>query len=123
VNRNVRKEFFQPKAPLGIEEIERRLHSRFPINVPVQLVSRQSKKIVAGIAKNIGVGGCYVDTSETFPAGTLVEFSLKCGDNIFRTRARVTYSLTCTGIGMGVAFTENDLPDWLTRMDGDFGCK
>jgi hypothetical protein len=121
VKRNVRQDFYQPKLQLEVKEIERRRRSRFPVNLPAELVNRESKKMVTGMAKNIGIGGCYIDTPDTFPAGTLVDFSLKSEHHTFRTRARVTYFSTFKGLGMGVAFTETDLPDWLERMEGDPG--
>src|SRR4051812_41386681 len=110
--RNIREEFFSPKT-ISTDEIDRRLHSRFPCDVPVELFDRQLKKRVKGTAKNVGLGGCYVESANTLAAGTLVEFAMVFEGYVFRCEARVTYSSTCTGVGMGVAFMENNLPDWL----------
>jgi PilZ domain len=55
----------------------------------------------------LGLGGCYVDSLNPFPAGTLVELRILRDQGIFKTQAKVVY---CDSrFGMGLAFTEMTL--------------
>lgn len=52
----------------------------------------------------LGLGGCYVDSLNPFPEGTLVELLILRDQGVFETHAKVVY---CDPrFGMGLAFTE-----------------
>jgi hypothetical protein len=52
----------------------------------------------------LGLGGCYVDTLNPFPEGSLVRLKITRDDATFQTKARVAYAQS--SFGMGIAFTE-----------------
>jgi PilZ domain len=98
------------------QRIDRRRHLRLLVDVPAELTNQKSKRRVTGIATNIGAGGCYIQASDTFRAGTRADLLLKFDGKTFHCRAIVTHAMTCTGIGMGVAFAEANLFDWLAQL-------
>jgi hypothetical protein len=52
----------------------------------------------------VGLGGCYIDSLNPFPEGTLVQLRILRDEGVFETNARVAY---CDPrFGMGLAFTE-----------------
>jgi hypothetical protein len=60
-------------------------------------------RLSARIAE-LGLGGCYVDSLNPFPEGTLVGLRIFRDQGVFETQAKVVY---CDpGFGMGLAFTE-----------------
>jgi hypothetical protein len=68
----------------------------------------------------VGLGGCYVDSLNPFPEGTLVKVKLLRDCGVFKTKAKVVY---CdAGFGMGLAFTDmtpdqrSVLETWLTEI-------
>ena len=52
----------------------------------------------------LGLGGCYLDTLNPFPEGTLVQLRILRDAGVFESKAKVVYS--DRGCGMGLAFTE-----------------
>jgi hypothetical protein len=54
---------------------------------------------------DIGTGGCYVETTEPFPAGTAVDIVVRTQD--MKLRVRGTVQAMHRGFGMGVRFTLN----------------
>lgn len=68
----------------------------------------------------IGLGGCYIDSLNPFPAGTLVHLRILRDQGVFETEAKVVYS--DPRFGMGLAFAESKpehrslLEAWLTEL-------
>ncbi|MGA8143119.1 MAG: PilZ domain-containing protein [Candidatus Acidiferrales bacterium] len=85
----------------------------------IELGSGSSAKLSARISE-LGLGGCYVDTLNPFPEGTLVHLRILRDGGVFETKARVAYS--DGRFGMGLAFTEmtpnqrSILENWLTEL-------
>jgi len=75
---------------------------------------------LTGRVTEISRYGCYVDTLNTFPVGTLLHLEISCDQGKFNTKARIVY--IHAGIGMGIAFTdtaENQmrvLESWLSAL-------
>src|SRR5216683_3186564 len=69
--------------------------------------------------RDLSQQGCYVDTSDALPLGTVTEVRIKKGAQRFEARARVVYSRA--GKGMGLVFTAIDaerlrtLETWLAE--------
>jgi hypothetical protein len=68
----------------------------------------------------IGMGGCYVDTLNPLPEGTLVDLLILRDQGVFEAKAKVVY---CDpNFGMGLAFTEmtrdqrSVLEEWLAEI-------
>jgi hypothetical protein len=59
---------------------------------------------LSGRTSEIGLGGCYVDTLNPFPEGTLVALRILRDQGVFEAKAKVVYCHP--RFGMGLAFTE-----------------
>jgi len=83
---------------------DRRANLRVSIRVRVKLF-KGGGLAVSGWARNISLGGLFVETEQTFPAGSecLLEFPIRDGRRIHTLKplARVAWS---TGNGMGLEF-------------------
>jgi len=53
----------------------------------------------------LGLNGCYIDTLELFPVGTLVHLRILKDNGVFETSGRVLYCHP--GIGMGIVFVDS----------------
>ena len=79
-----------------------------------------SGTLLSGRTSELGLGGCYVDSLNPFPEGTLVGLRILRDRGVFETKAKVVY---CDPrFGMGLAFTEMTreqrslLETWLTEI-------
>jgi hypothetical protein len=99
---------------------KRRAVRRCPLVASAEVTDLRSATLLSGRSSEVGLGGCYVDSLNPFPEGTLVEVKLLRDCGVFETKAKVVY---CdAGFGMGLAFT-NMTPDqrslletWLTEI-------
>jgi hypothetical protein len=63
-----------------------------------------SGALLSARTSELGLGGCYIDSLNPFPEGTLVGLRIVRDQGAFETKARVAY---CDPrFGMGLAFTE-----------------
>lgn len=83
--------------------VELRRYQRAPIDVPVEFVAKGSAERVAGRAKDISVGGMYVETPAPLPFGadSVVHLTLPGQKSPFALPAIVRW---LNGQGMGVQF-------------------
>jgi PilZ domain-containing protein len=79
-----------------------------------------SGTVLAGRTSELGLGGCYVDSLNPFPEGTVVGLRILRDQGVFESKAKVVY---CDpNFGMGLAFTEMTLDQrsvleaWLTEI-------
>jgi hypothetical protein len=63
----------------------------------------------------LGVGGCYIETLNVLPDGTLVEVRILRDQGVFESKAKVVY--THSNFGMGLAFTDTT-PEQRTLLEG-----
>lgn len=102
---------------------ERRKHSRYPFTATVETVEAKSQTRIQGRTSDLSRGGCYVDTINSLPAGSLVKICLTKGTRSFESQAEVVYSLA--GMGMGVKFTDTDpkqfwtVEKWVAELNGE----
>jgi len=114
-----------PSLQVTTDQLERRRHTRFPASVSAEVIDTKSRARVTGRATDLGAGGCYMDTLNTFPGGTQVEVFLRCEGRTFHCHAIVTYTVSRGGVGMGLAFTETapdqeaSLLDWVKQLGGE----
>ena len=68
----------------------------------------------------LGLGGCYIDVSNPFPEGTLVQLRILKGHGVFETKAKVVYCHPKCGMGLAFAKItpeqQSILEDWLTEF-------
>jgi hypothetical protein len=102
------------------EPAKRRSVRRCPLVASVEVTELSSGTRLLGRSSELGLGGCYVDSLNPFPEGTLVELKILRDRGVFETKARVAY---CDQrFGMGLAFTDMTsdqrslLEAWLTEI-------
>jgi hypothetical protein len=84
----------------------------------VEVTESRSGARLRGYMTDLGTQGCYVQTSNPFPVGTLVRLRLVNGRGSLETAARVCHSQPT--LGMGLAFLELKF-DQLIALEGWVG--
>jgi len=98
-------------------EEERRRAPRFPFIAAREVLDENSGSLLSIRVSDLSLNGCYLDTINPFPDGTLVHVKIFTDSNRFEAPATVVYFHT--HLGMGVAFRELDsthltvLQNWL----------
>src|SRR5258708_33752141 len=88
-------------APAGAD---RRTHPRYEFIAAGEVVAAESGARIETRVRDVSQQGCYVDTSDALPLGTVTGVRITKGAQLFEARARVVYSRA--GKGMGLGFTE-----------------
>jgi hypothetical protein len=77
---------------------------RCPLVASAEVTELGSGTVLSGRTSELALGGCYVDSLNPFPEGTLVGLRILRDQGVFETKAKVVY---CDpSFGMGLAFTE-----------------
>src|SRR6266478_9371872 len=87
-------------APTGAD---RRIHPRYEFTAAVEVLAADSGARIETRVRDLSQQGCYVDTSDALPLGTVTDVRVKKGAQLFEARARVVYSRATKG--MGLVFT------------------
>src|SRR5277367_6418742 len=95
----------------AVQEAERRGAERHMFTAGAEVVELKSGARFCTRTTDLGPGGCFVDTTVPFPAGSKVRVTLQKGKTTFQTAGSVVYSQL--GLGMGIAFEEHDEPERL----------
>ena len=77
---------------------------RFPFIAAAEVLAEHTGSRMSARISDLSVSGCYVDTINPLPDGTLVKVKIITETQIFEAPARVVYSHT--HLGMGLAFRE-----------------
>src|SRR3982074_2815186 len=103
-----------PKIPSGAEKpagpsvapagADRRTHPRYEFIAAVEVVAAESGARIETRVRDLSQQGCYVDTNDALPLGTVTDVRLIKGAQLFEARARIVYSRV--GKGMGLVFTD-----------------
>lgn len=103
---------------------ERRLSVRKPFSASATAVEENSETRLQVRCSDLCLDGCYVDTLNPFPEGTLLQLRIKNKEAEFETPARVCS--THIGMGMGLMFCETAeeqkaiLAEWLGEKNREF---
>lgn len=89
-------------AAEGSRRPERRIFRRYPFVAAAEVTELCSGARLPGRMSDLGMQGCYIQTVNPFPVGTLVRVRLLNGKETFESTGRVCYSYP--GLGMGLAF-------------------
>jgi hypothetical protein len=98
---------------------DRRTHPRYEFLAAAEVVPAESGARMETRVRDLSQQGCYVDTSDALPLGTVTEVRINKGAQRFEARARVVYSRAAKG--MGLVFTTIEpaqlriLETWLTE--------
>jgi len=82
---------------------DRRIHPRYEFTAAVEGRAAESGARIETRVRDLSQQGCYVDTSDALPLGTVTDVRIKKGGQLFEARSRVVYSRA--GKGMGLVFT------------------
>jgi hypothetical protein len=97
------------KLPAGddFEPAKQRSVRRCALVASAEVTELGSGAKLSARTSELGLGGCYIDTLNPFPAGSLVQLRILRDNGVFETKAKVVYS--DRRFGMGLAFTEMSL--------------
>jgi hypothetical protein len=102
---------------------EHRRHTRFPLTAFVEALEPKSDVQISGRSSDVSLGGCYVDTLNPFPEGTVIRIRLTKENLSFEANAKVAFSQI--GMGMGVAFVSAERDQfqiyerWINELSGN----
>src|SRR5580692_7327839 len=103
-----------------LQAAKRRSVRRCPFVASAEVTELSSGTLLSGRTSELGLGGCYVDSLNPFPEGTLVKLRILRDQGVFETKAKVAYCDPT--FGMGLAFTDMTpdqrslLEAWLTEI-------
>jgi PilZ domain len=84
-------------APAGAD---RRTHPRYEFIAAIEVVAAESGARIETRVRDLSQQGCYVDTTDALPLGTVTEVRIKKGAQRFEAQARVVYSRATKGMGL-----------------------
>ena len=93
---------------------DRRSHPRYKFLATGEVVAPESGARIETRIRDLSQQGCYVDTNNALPLGTVTDVRITKGTQLFRVPARVVYSRA--GHGMGLMFTAMD-PEQLCTLE------
>jgi len=103
-------------APTGAD---RRTHPRYEFFAAAEVVPAESGARMETRVRDLSQQGCYIDTSDALPLGTVTEVRIIKGAQRFEARARVVYSRANKGMGLMFAIIEpaqlRTLETWLAE--------
>src|SRR5207244_8190094 len=109
-----------PAGPsVALAGADRRIHPRYKFSAAVELVAAESGARTETRVRDLSQQGCYVDTSDALPLGTVTDVRITKGAQLFEARARVVYSRATKGMGLMFTATEPEqlrtLETWLAE--------
>jgi hypothetical protein len=110
----------KPASPsVALAGADRRTHRRYEFIAAVEVVAAESGARIESRVRDLSQQGCYVDTENALPLGTVTDVRVTRGAQWLEAHARVVYSRA--GKGMGLVFTTIEpehlrtLATWLTE--------
>ena len=98
---------------------DRRIHPRYEFTAAVEVRAAESGARIETRVRDLSQQGCYVDTSDALPLGTVTDVRIKKGAQLFEARARVVYSRATKGMGLVFTAIERErlhiLETWLAE--------
>ena len=91
----------EPSAALA--GADRRTHPRYEFTAAVEVIAAESGARMETRVRDLSQQGCYVDTNNALPLGTVTGVRITKETQLFEAEARVVYSRA--GKGMGLMFT------------------
>jgi hypothetical protein len=94
---------------------DRRDAQRLPLIIAVEIVEVDSGARLAARTSDVSRTGCYVDTLNPTPTGTVVRVKFNHNGEQLDLLARIVY--VSPRLGMGVRFDESITPEQLAVLD------
>jgi PilZ domain-containing protein len=100
---NIPNDAENPAPPVTPAGADRRIHPRYEFFAAAEVLPAESRARMETRVRDLSQQGCYVDTSDALPLGTVTDVHITKGAQRFEARARVVYSRATKG--MGLVFT------------------
>jgi PilZ domain len=98
---------------------DRRTHPRYEFFAAAEVLPAESGSRMETRVRDLSQQGCYVDTSDALPLGTVTDVRIAKGAQLLEARARVVYSRATKGMGLVFTSIEPEslrtLETWLTE--------
>jgi hypothetical protein len=110
----------KPTTGKGSPPAKQRSALRCPFVASAEVTDLSSETHISARTSELAVGGCYIETLNPFPEGTMVRVRILRDQGVFEAKAKVVYYHNNSG--MGLAFSEvlpNQrllLEDWLAEI-------
>jgi PilZ domain-containing protein len=108
-----------PGSSVALSGADRRIHPRYEFTAAVEVVAAESGARIATRVRDLSQQGCYVDTSDALPLGTVTDVRITKGAQLFEAQARVVYSRAASGMGLMFTSIEPErictLETWLAE--------
>src|SRR5258707_3302474 len=101
-------------SSVALAGADRRTHPRYKFMAAVEVVAADSGGSIETRVGDLSQQGCYVDTNNALPLGTVTDIRITKGAQLFEARARVVYSRASQG--MGLVFTTIE-PEQLRTLE------
>src|SRR5579864_3461116 len=102
---------------------ERRRTARVPFTASAEVIEVSSGTHFTGRTSDLGRGGCFINTLNQFPEGSVVNLLIQKENELFEGEATVTYSQP--HLGMGLEFTRVEaeklwiIEKWVSEHTGE----
>ncbi len=112
-------------SSLGRPFVERRRYPRWSFTAAVSVMEPASGAHIEAHTTDLGPGGCFVDTMNSFPPGTKVQLRMTKDGKSVEADAVVAFSQV--GVGMGLSLTtiapghRAVLDHWFAELRGEVG--
>src|ERR1700674_2965177 len=104
---------------ISLSGADRRIHPRYEFIAAVEVRVAESGARIETRVRDLSQQGCYVDTNNALPLGTVTDVRITKGAQLFEARARVVYSRASKGMGLTFAAIEpkqlRTLETWLAE--------
>jgi c-di-GMP-binding flagellar brake protein YcgR len=98
---NIASEAEKPAGPsVALAGADRRIHPRYEFVAAVEVRVAESGARIETRVRDLSQQGCYVDTDNPLPLGTITDLRITKGAQLFEARTRVVYSRAAKGMGL-----------------------
>src|SRR6266404_7142777 len=106
-------------SSVALAGADRRIHPRYEFIAAVEVVAAESGARIEARVRDLSQQGCYVDTNNPLPLGTVTDVRITKSAQLFEAGARVVYSRASKGMGLLFTTIEPEhlqtLGTWLTE--------
>ena len=110
----------KPASPsVALAGADRRTNPRYDFIAAVEVVAAESGTRIETRVRDLSRQGCYVDTNNPLPLGTVTDVRITKSAQLFKAEARVVYSRASKGMGLVFTAIESEyfptLETWLAE--------
>jgi hypothetical protein len=107
-------------STVGTQPAKQRSVRRCPFVASAEVTDLSSEIKISARTSELGIGGCYVETMNPLPEGTLVDLRIVRDQGVFDSKAKVVYCHQHSGMGLAFEMLSKRqrgiLEDWLAEI-------